>query len=139
VNKKDFYLEKLTIETLSMDRELGLVFGYAFICNINGEPHFNSKGGHFPELEMLKASVKLMESDYRPVYLEHEYGKEPSGKILFALPMTKEIGASFNLPTDKTGLIVGIKLNNIEAFSDVKLNNLPGFSVGFMTRIVKHD
>jgi hypothetical protein len=122
-----------------MNRELGIVFGYAFICNVNGEPHYNSKGGHFPEDVMLKASIKLMEQEYRPVYIEHDSWAAPCGRILFAFPLTQELGNTFGMPVDKTGLIVGIKLNDVAVFSDVKMEALPGFSVGFMYRAEKVD
>ena len=46
----------------NVDAELGLVIGYAIVCNEGDTPYFDLQGDHIPEDAMLKAWLDFAEN-----------------------------------------------------------------------------
>ncbi len=97
-----------------VDENLGLVFGWAIVCKINGvdyydlniDPNGEKVPEHIPEDAMLKASMEFMQTA-RP---GNEMHKGPNtGTYVFAWPMTTEIAKAMGIATEKTGLMVAYK------------------------------
>lgn len=110
--------EALGFRIAKVDEGLGLVFGWAIVCKVDGQDYYDlniDKGGqhagkrvpeHIPEDTMLKASTDFMLSDR--VGNEMHAGPD-SGTFAFAFPMTTEIAKAMGITTRKTGLMVAYK------------------------------
>jgi len=106
------------LKIAKIDPKLGLVFGWAVICKIDGEPYFDRnvdfagkhKGKRVPEHvtedAMLKASVEFMDGERAGNEL-HE-GPD-SGHYVFVFPMTSDIAKAMGIETKKTGMMVAYK------------------------------
>ena len=114
-------------DIVKVDDTLGIVFGWAIISKIKGEPYFDTQGDHIPEDAMLKATVNFMASD--PV-LGDMHKEAEGGTIIFAFPMTEEIAKSYGITTDQTGLMIGAKPENPETLAKFKDGTYTGFSIG---------
>tara|TARA_R110000803_G_scaffold20201_6_gene52237 strand:- start:1707 stop:2117 length:411 start_codon:yes stop_codon:yes gene_type:complete len=106
--------------------ELGLVFGYAIVCKVNGEDHFDTQGDHIPEIAMLKASLDFMKSA-RDAKEMHDGAT--TGTVLYAFPMTEDIAKSLGISIEKSGLLIGMDPGPaaLEKFRD---GTYTGFSIG---------
>lgn len=114
-------------QVCKVDEKLGLVFGYAMVCKINGEPYFDTQGDHIPEETMLRVLTKFMMGD--GVAKEMHTG-EQVGKYVFAFPLTTEIAKSLDIQTEKTGALVAMKPESDELLKKFRDGVLTGFSIG---------
>jgi hypothetical protein len=87
------------VKIKKFNAELGLAFGYAIVCKENGEDYVDLHGDHIPEQVMLEAAVDFMMNTEAVGKTDHE--GEPTGKVVFAFPMTTEIADSLNIMTRK--------------------------------------
>jgi Putative phage serine protease XkdF len=108
--------------------DLGLVFGWAIVCNgDDGEPYFDLHGDHIPENAMMKASLEFALSD-RVGKVMHD--GEQVGTHAFIMPVTKEMIEANGWATKKTGLLLAWKPDSPEIIAAVKSGKLTGFSIG---------
>lgn len=120
-----------------IDESLGLVFGWAIVCKVNGEDYFDLnvdqegvlKGQrvpeHIPEEVMTKAAVDFMQSDRAG---NEMHDGPDSGHYVFAFPMTTDIAKALNIQTDKTGLLVAYKPTP-DVLAKFKAGTYTGFSI----------
>lgn len=118
--RREFHVEKV-------DRSLGLVFGYAIVCRVDGEPYYDSQGDYIPEDAMLRASAAFMQSD-RAAKEMHAGGTV--GRIVFAFPLTEDIAASLGVAAGRTGLLVAMKPDDPAMLDRFARGELTGFSIG---------
>lgn len=111
---------------LKVDSNLGLVFGFAIVSTLDGEPYFDKQGDHIPEEAMLKAATDFMENSR---VAKEMHAGEPVGSIVFAYPLTKEIAKALDIETKQTGLLIAMKLNE-EGLAKFKDGTYTGFSIG---------
>ncbi len=119
---------------VKVDSGLGVVFGWAIVCKIDGRPYVDLQGEHIPEDVMLKAAVDYMGDD-RAVKEMHVGPDLIGGKVLFAFPVTTEIAKAFDIPTAKTGLIIGMKPNDDGVLAKFRSGEYTGFSIGGSGRV----
>jgi hypothetical protein len=113
-------------EVCKVDRGLGLVFGWAIVCKIDGVDYFDRQGDHIPEHSMLEAATEFMLSE-RTAKVMHEGGTQ--GKVAFAWPMTAEVAKAFGVETGKTGLMIAVKAEPT-MLAKFDSGELKGFSIG---------
>lgn len=111
-----------------VDEKLGLVFGYAMVCKIDGEDHFDLQGDHIPEDTMLRTLSKFMASE--KVVAKEMHSGEQVGTYLFAFPMTAEIAKSLGIQVKQTGALVAMKPDNAETLAKFVSGEFTGFSIG---------
>lgn len=119
-------LQTTEAQVAKVDESLGLVFGFAIVSKIDGEPYIDVQGDHIPEEAMLKAATDFMEN--RRVAKEMHDGDQV-GDILFAFPLTQEIAKSLAIETRATGLLIAMKPNP-EVLQKFKSGEYTGFSIG---------
>lgn len=109
-----------------VDECLGLVFGWAIVCKVDGQEYFDTQGDYIPEDSMMKAAADFMENS-RMAKDMHQ--GEAIGPIVFAFPMTEDVAKALGIETKKTGLLIAMKppADILEKF---KSNEYTGFSVG---------
>lgn len=109
-----------------VDDSLGLVFGWAIVCNKNGEPYFDSQSDHIPEDSMLHAAADFMKNSR--VAKDMHQGDE-IGLVVFAWPMTADIAKAMGMQTDTTGLMIAM-LPPPDILQKFKDGDYTGFSIG---------
>lgn len=135
VSRDDSYDKSVRIAKI--DESLGLVFGYAIVCKIDGKPYYDLNVDklddgtykrvpeHIPEESMLKAAVDFMQGS-RPGNEMHK--GDDTGTYVFAFPMTTEIAKAFGIETRTTGLMIAYKPSP-EVFAKFKDGTYKGFSI----------
>lgn len=125
-------------EVCKVDESLGLVFGFAIVCKIDGEDYYDLnvdrdgplKGKrvpeHIPEDVMLKAALDFSENTERP---GNEMHKGPErGQHVFVFPLTSDIADSLEIQTRKTGLLIAYKAP-AEVLAKYASGEYRGFSI----------
>ena len=123
---------ELRTEVLKVDTGLGLVFGWAIVCNEDGEPYYDTQGDHIPEESMLEAATDFAKSARLAV---HEHARDDagnpvgSGEVVFLFPMTADVAKQFGVEVKKTGLMIGMA-PDAAMLAKFKSGELTGFSIG---------
>lgn len=124
-------------EVIKVDDELGLVFGWAIVSTVKGEPYFDKQQDHIPEDSMLEAAVDFMINSrvggdmHRRVF-DEDGNKLPvnTGVVVFAWPMTADIAKAFGVQTDTTGLMIAYRPHSPEMLQKFRDGTYTGFSIG---------
>lgn len=118
-----------------VDAALGLVFGYAIVCAVDGEPFYDGQGDYIPEDVMLRASAAFMQTD-RAAKEMHSGGV--AGRVVFAFPLTEDIAASLGIKARKSGLLIAMKPDDPAMLERFANGELCGFSIAG-TAYVEHE
>jgi hypothetical protein len=112
-------------QVVKVDSNLGLVFGFAVVSTVDGEPYFDVQGDHIPEGDMLKAATEFMETSRTA----KDMHKTQAGSVVFAFPLTTDIAKALDIQSPKTGLLIAMKPEPsvLEKFVD---GTYTGFSIG---------
>lgn len=133
----DGIVEKQSFRVAKVNEELGLVFGWAIVCKVDGEDYYDlnidkrADGSyervpeHIPEATMLKASTEFMQTS-RPGNEMHKGSDK--GQFVFAFPMTTEIAKALEIETRTTGLLVAYKPPR-DVLMKFKNGTYKGFSI----------
>lgn len=113
-------------EVVKVSDELGLVFGWAITCKVDGESYFDSQGDHIPEDSMLKALADFMEHSR---VAKEMHGGEQVGEVVFAFPLTAEVAKAMGIETKFTGAMVAMKPGP-EVLAKFRDGIYTGFSIG---------
>jgi hypothetical protein len=127
---KDGSVEKFDTEAtvFKVDDSLGLVFGWAIVCNKAGDPYYDTQGDHIPEDAMLSAAADFMKNSR--VAKDMHQGDE-IGPVVFAWPMTAEIAKAMGIETSTTGLMIAM-LPPPDILQKFRDGDYTGFSIGGM-------
>lgn len=141
-------IEKSIVRIAKVDEKLGVVFGYAIVCKVNGEPYYDLNVDlsgphlgkrvpeHIPEETMLKACVEFMQSSRAG---NEMHSGPDQGTFVCAFPLTTEIAKAMGIKTNVTGLLVGFKPPP-ELLSKFKDGTLKGFSIeGTRVAYLEHE
>ncbi len=115
------------VEFSKVDENLGIILGFALVCKINGEDYYDLEGDHVPEATMLKSASGFMKHS-REARTMH--GKQRTGDIVFAFPLTTDIAKSLGIQTEMTGLLIGMMPDDPEVLRMAREGKLRGFSIG---------
>ena len=112
---------------LKTDDEQRMVYGWASVITEKGEPVVDRQG------DMIEAGT-LVEAVNE--FMEHvRVGKamhvgEQVGTVVHSLPITKEIGDSLGIQSDREGWVVAYKVFDDDVWAMVKSGELAAFSIG---------
>lgn len=109
-----------------IDARHGVVFGFAMVSKVDGEPYFDSQGDHITDEAILEASLGFMEGDR--IAKEMHKG-DPMGRVVFAFPLTAEIAKMLGIQSRRTGLIIGMKPSG-NVLKKFESGEYTGFSIG---------
>lgn len=115
----DFSVQKL-------DESLGIVFGYAIICERDGCEYVDTQGDYIPQQAMLEATAEFMAGDR--VAKDMHVG-DSIGQLVFGFPLTDDIAKALEITARQTGFIVGMKPND-EVMEKFVSGEYTGFSIG---------
>lgn len=116
----------VTGEVTKVSEELGLVFGWAIVSTVDGQPYFDLQGDHIPDATVLKASTEFMAS-LRVAKEMHVGGAR--GEVIHSMPLTAEVAAAFGITCKRTGLMIAMR-PDAEMLAKFKSGELRGFSIG---------
>lgn len=125
--RKGIMQEFVKAEVAKVDEELGLVFGWAITCKVEGEPYFDKQNDHIPEDSMLRAAADFMQ--HSRVAKEMHSG-EQVGDIIFAFPLTGDLAKKMDIVTKFTGLMIAMKPSDPVVLAKFRDGTLMGFSIG---------
>lgn len=110
-----------------VDETKGVVYGWAIICKINGQPYFDLQGDHIPEDAMHAASVDFAKS--ARVAKEMHDGDQV-GTVVHTMPITSDMADGFGFDSAITGLLIGWKPDDPSDLEKFKNGEFTGFSIG---------
>lgn len=116
-----------TTRILKTDTSLGIVFGFAIVCKIDGEDYFDLQGDNIPEDAMAKAATDFM-SELRVGKAMHE--GEQIADVVFAFPLTTDVAKALDIETKQTGLLIGFKPRDPAMLERFASGEYTGFSIG---------
>lgn len=126
VTEKHVEFDKVS-RIAKVDEELGLVFGWAMVCKVNGQPFWDSQDDHIPEDTMLAAAADFM--THSRVAKEMHNGDQV-GDFVFAFPITTETAKAMDLSTKYTGLMVAMRPSSEDVLQKFRDGTYTGFSIG---------
>lgn len=126
-------LKVFKAEAVTVDDDLGLVFGWGMICTEKGVDHFDSQGDHIPEKVMVDSSSDFMLNS-RTAKAMHD--GEAIGSIVHSFPLTADIAKAMGIISEKTGWMVAMK-PSAEVLKLYDDGTYTGFSVGGMCSYVE--
>ena len=112
-----------------VDEKLGIVFGWALATTLDGgaTPHIDLQDDAIVgDDELIKVAAAFMEAGAASDVLHDD---NPDGKIVFAMPLTKEVNAALGIKSDVHGLAIGMKPSP-ETFKRFVSGELAAFSIG---------
>jgi len=115
-----------------VDEGHGMVFGFAVVCTVDGEPYVDLQKDHIPDSAMLDATVDFAKSAQiaGDMHLKDQDGnKIEDGTVPFLFPLTADIAKAMGITSRRTGLMVGLKPSpgTLAKFVD---GTYTGFSIG---------
>ena len=113
-----------------VDAGQGIVYGWAFICKVNGVDHIDSDNDIITEECMLDCAYHFAKNSSNRVMLDMHSG-EPIGHFPYIFPLTDEFKAQFGITCEKSGLLVGAKPDDDLVIEQFKSGERTGFSIGF--------
>ena len=121
-------------QILKADEEQRMVYGWASVVTEKGEPVVDRQGDVIEPNTLVHAVNKFMEH----VRVGKEMHKgDQIGAVIHSMPITKEIGESLGIQSDREGWIVAFKVYNDDVWAKVKSGELAAFSIG--GRAIKED
>ena len=125
-------------QVCKVDEGLGLVFGWAIICKIDGEDYYDlnvDRDGehtgkrvpeHIPEDVMLKAAFDFADETDCPGNEMHV--GDAKGRHVFMFPMTEDIAKALEITTKHSGLLIAYKPPP-DVLAKFKSGQYTGFSI----------
>jgi uncharacterized protein YndB with AHSA1/START domain len=122
-------LTKMDIEgkILKADDEQRIVYGWASVITEKGERVVDRQGDVIEADTLVKAVNDFMEN-VRVGKTMHT--GEQTGMVIHSLPITKEIGESLGIQSDREGWVVAYKVYDDGVWNMVKSGELAAFSIG---------
>ena len=117
----------ITGQILKADDEQRMVYGWASVVTEKGEPVIDRQGDMIAPDTLVRAVNKFME--HVRVGKEMHTGDQ-IGAVIHSMPITKEIGDSLGIQSDREGWIVAFKVYNDDVWAKVKSGELAAFSIG---------
>lgn len=118
---------------LKVSTELGLIFGFAVICKVDGEEFYDHDNEHITEQAMLEAATDFAKSA-RVACTMHKRDPDgnpvPDGGVIHTFPLTTEIAAALGITTKMTGLLVALAPEDPETLEKARRGEYTGFSIG---------
>jgi hypothetical protein len=118
---------------LKVSTELGLIFGFAAICKVDGEDFVDSDNEHYPEEAMLADTTEFAKSR-RVACTMHarDAAGQPveDGGVVHTFPLTTEIAKALDIQTRVTGLLVALAPDDPATIEKARNGEFTGFSIG---------
>lgn len=126
-NPNEPIAKRTQVNVTKVDADLGLVFGWAMISKVDGQPYFDLQGDHIPDEVILESSVDFM-TGARSAKAMH--AGPDRGSVLFAFPLIEDVAKGYGIDTGgKYGLLVAAKFDE-GVLAKFASGEYTGFSIG---------
>ncbi len=91
-------------QILKVSEELGLIFGFAIICKVDGADFYDSDNEHIEEQAMLEAATDFAKSRRVACDMHARDGSGqpvPDGGVVHTFPLTEEIAKALDIELKK--------------------------------------
>lgn len=126
-------IRKTDAQIIKVSSELGLIFGFAVICKVDGEDFWDSDDEHYPEESMLADSTEFAKNS-RIACTMHARDSEgqpvQDGGVVHTFPLTTEIAKALGIETRRTGLLIALAPDDEETLEKARSGFFTGFSIG---------
>ena len=109
-----------------IDEEFGIVFGKAMVCTEQDDIYIDRQDDFIPESAMFKAALDFMENSQ---VMSESHSGEETGAVVFAFPLSKDIAKAFEIETNWSGLMIGVRPAP-DMLAKFRSGELTGFSIG---------
>lgn len=109
----------------SLNKKLGLVFGWALVTKEDGADYYDTQGDHIPDETMLARSMDFMLAKR----VAGEMHEVVDGEVVYAFPLTEEIAKAMGIVSKRYGLMYGYK-PSAAVFAKFESGEYTGFSMG---------
>lgn len=118
-----------TCRVVKTDEKLGLVFGWALASTLTGgaTPHIDLQDDAVVgDDELIKVAADFVDAGAASDVLHDE---QPDGKVVFVMPLTKDVNAALGIKSDVHGLAIAMRPSpaTFKRFVNKELN---AFSIG---------
>lgn len=110
-----------------VDEDQRLVYGWANITSVDGEPVQDLQGDYIDDEDLMKAAHDFIIKSRRG---DAMHCVEGVGEIVESVVFTKDIQNSLGIDLGQTGWFIGVKVDNDKAWDLVKSGDFKGFSIG---------
>ena len=122
-------MDKRAAKIIKINDEARIVWGWASVVSVAGEPMVDRQGDIISAEVMTKAADRFME-DVRVAKAMHEGAQ--IGEVIHSFPLTKELGEALGVHSALEGWIVAMKVHDDSVWNRVKSGELAAFSIGGM-------
>lgn len=95
-----------TTAILKADAKLGIIFGYAVVTKVDGEPYYDTQDDHIPDEVMVKIAAKFAE---RSRVGKSMHAGEKVADVVFNFPLSEDIAKALGITAKQHGWLVGFK------------------------------
>lgn len=139
-------IRKVDVAVCKVDHKLGLVFGYAIVCKVDGEDYYDTGtkdpdddvvySDHITEEAMLEGVTDFMKSSRvaaemheRTLDADGEEVPVKKGVVVHSFPLTTEIAKALEIDAKMTGWLVAMQ-PDAAMLKKFESGELKGFSIG---------
>jgi len=118
---------------LKVSSQLGLIFGFAAICKVDGEQFVDSDNEYYTEESMLADTTEFAKSKRVActMHARDENGQPvQDGGVIHTFPLTTEIAKALDIQTRITGLLIALAPDDPATLEKAKNGEFTGFSIG---------
>lgn len=109
----------------TINKKLGIVFGWAVESMRKGAQHFDTQGDHYAEDAMVADFADFMLKSR----VQGEMHEVIDGDVVFLFPLTSELAKAMEITSERTGVMVGIKPSPA-VLAKFESGEYTGFSIG---------
>jgi hypothetical protein len=121
------------VQILKFDDEQRIIYGFASVVSVNGEPLVDLHGDVISSKTMEKAATEFMLGTRKGLTM---HSGEQTTTIVHSMPLTKEVMDALGISSDKEGWAIAVKVHDDKTWQDAKGGRFTGFSIGGRARKV---
>ena len=123
-------------QILKFDDEQRIIYGFASVVSVNGEPLVDLHGDMISSKTMEKAATAFMLGTRKGLTM---HSGDQTTTIVHSMPLTKEVMGALGISSDKEGWAIAVKVHDEQTWQDAKSGKFTGFSIGGRARKVAID
>lgn len=124
------------VKILKFDEEQRVIYGFASVVSVNGEPLVDLHGDVISSKTMEKAATEFMLGTRKGLTM-HSGGQTTT--IVHSMPLTKEVMDALGISSEKEGWAIAVKVHDDQTWQEAKSGKFTGFSIGGRARKVALD
>ena len=118
---------RYNLPVTKVDREHGVVFGFATVSKEDGKEYWDTQGDYLTESATVRACLRF--ADSARVGKENHAG-EAIGDVPCIFPLTEDIAKANGIQTERHGTLIGFRINDQDVLEKFEQGEYSGFSIG---------